>query len=100
MEFLGILKIMNEVVGSKQADRTLDSQAKEASSALCCKANTDQEIKSDSEGVNDANPNIPDYFRSSTDRVADKSTSHVLMQRIHNEFNDVFFRNWVFGRHV
>ena len=29
-------------------------------------------------------------FRSSTDREADKRTSQLMTQRIHNEFSDIF----------
>ena len=35
------------------------------------------------------NSNMPDYFRSSTDRKADKRERKLIMQRIHNEFSDV-----------
>ena len=33
---------------------------------------------------------MPDYFRSSSNRAADKRAGHVLMQKIHNEFSDDF----------
>ena len=41
--------------------------------------------------VNDANANMPDYFRSSINRAADKRASLVLMNKIHNGFSHVFF---------
>ena len=95
-ELQGILKIKHEVVGGQQAERKFDSQTIKPSGAQNCKESTDQDIRSDNAGVINANLNMPDYFRSSTDREAEKWVSQVLMQRIHNEFSDFFFRNWVF----
>ena len=45
---------------------------------------------SDNVDVTDANPNLPDYFRSSTDRETDKKESWVSTQGINNTFSDVF----------
>ena len=43
----------------------------------------------------DANSNMPDYFRSSINRAGDKRTSKVLMQKIYIQFSDNLFINWV-----
>ena len=38
------------------------------------------------------NPNIPDYFRSSTNKEADKEESRLIQQKIHGEISDVLTR--------
>ena len=43
-----------------------------ASNSPSCKVNIAQQMKADNAAVNDANSNMPDYFRSSTNRAADK----------------------------
>ena len=68
-----------EVVEGQQADRKFDSQTIKLSSTPRCNANTDQEINSDNVDVINANLNTQDYYRSSTDREADKRPSWVLM---------------------
>ena len=35
-----------------------------------------------------AKKNMPDYFRSSTSKAADKRASEVLSIKIHNDFSD------------
>ena len=95
IELLCIMKIMCEVVGDQQADRKFNSQTIKLSSTQSCKPNTDWEIKSDNEDVFTFNPNVPNYFRSSTGREADKRENLALTQRIHSEFSDVFS-----GRHT
>ena len=42
-----------------------------------------------------ANSDMPYYFRSSTNRSADKRTNQALMQKIHNELSDLG-GNWVY----
>ena len=61
---LGILKIMCEVVEGQQADGKFNSKTVEPSIALSCKANTDQESRSDNVDVINTNSNMLDYFRS------------------------------------
>ena len=36
------------------------------------------------------NTNMPDYFRSSTNKAADKRANNALTNKIHNEFSYVF----------
>ena len=74
---LGILKTMCEVVRGQQADRKVNSKTLKLTSTLNCKTNTDQEIRSDNVDVINANPN---YFRSRTDRGAEKKASWVLVK--------------------
>ena len=81
-----------EVLGGQQAGMKFDPQPIKPSSTPSCKANTDGEIRSDNVDVINANANMPDYFRSSTDREVDKGVSWALTQRIHSEFSDVFFQ--------
>ena len=81
---------MFEVEGSKPADRMYDSQTIQPFNAPSCKANTDQEIKSNNVDAIDANSNMPEYFRPRMDRVADKSAGQILIQRILYKFNDIF----------
>ena len=42
------------------------------------------------ENVHDGKRIMSDYFKSSTDRAADKRASEVFTNKIHNEFSDVF----------
>ena len=42
------------------------------SNGCSCKVNTDQKNKTDNVDVVDANTAMPDYFRSSKNRVSDK----------------------------
>ena len=55
-----------------------------------CKENISQQFNTDNVDVNDANANMSNYFRCSINRAADKRASQVLMNKIHNEFSDVF----------
>ena len=71
--------------------RMFDSQTIKASNSINCKANKAQQIKVTNVDVNDANSNMPNYFRSSINRAADKRASQVLMNKTHNEFSDVFW---------
>ena len=75
IELLGILKIMCDVIEGQQADRNFDSQTMEPSSGLSCKVNIDWESRSDNVDAININSNMQDYFRSSTEREADKMSS-------------------------
>ena len=51
--------------------------------------------------VINSNSNMSGYFRSSTNREADKKASQLIIQRIYNDFIDVFiFRNWVLQEYI
>ena len=66
---------MCDVVEGQQADRKFNSQMMVPSIALSCKVHTDQESRSDNADVFNANSDMPDYFRCSMDRDADKRES-------------------------
>ena len=50
--------------------------------------------KTDYADVVDPNSNMPDYFRFSINREADKRANQVLKQNIQNEFSDVVFQEF------
>ena len=77
---LGIVKIICEVFGDPHKDMMFDSQTMQVSNSSSCKANEVKQIKVDNADVNDANSNMPDYFKSSINRVADKRASQVLRE--------------------
>ena len=66
---------MCDVIDGQQADMKFDSQTREAFSTLSCKANTDRESRSGNVDVTKSNANMPDYFRSSTNREVDERAS-------------------------
>ena len=68
IELLGILKIMYNVVEDQQADRKFDSQTMKPAGTLSCRANEENENRSDNAYVININPNMPDDFTSSTKR--------------------------------
>ena len=51
---------------------------------------TKQTVKMASVGITNNCTNMPDYFRPSANREADKEASRILTQKIHNDFSDVF----------
>ena len=55
--------------------RKLNSQTIETSNNPSCRTNEALEIKKDRADVHDEKINMPDYFRSSTSKVADKRAS-------------------------
>ena len=80
-------------MGGQQTNRKFDSQAIQLSIGPSHNKNTDQKIKLNNADAFNANSNIPDYFRLSMNRAADKRASQVLTEKIHNEFSD-FFHGW------
>ena len=95
IELLGILKLMCEVVEDQLAGNMFDYQTIQPSSGYSYKANTGQQIKPDNVDIDNANSSMPSYFMSSINRSADKRESQILTQKIHGEFSDFLFRNWV-----
>ena len=83
---LTVLKITCKVMGNTNDMSTFDLQTIEESNVPSYKRKQTK-IRW---VVNDANANMPEYFRSSGNRAADKRVSHVLTNKIHNEFSDVF----------
>ena len=66
--------------------RKFNSQTKEESGA------SERRTNSTNSNVGAANNclNIPDYFRSSTNKETDKTVRRLLITKIHNEFSDIF----------
>ena len=93
IELLGILKITCEVVEDQETDRKFYFQKIQPSNISSCKANTGQWIKTDNADVIDADSNMPDYFRSSINRTADKKPTQVLKKKSIMSSVIVFFRN-------
>ena len=52
-------------------------------------ANKAQQVKKGNVDINDANANMPNYFRSCINRAADKKSTEALANKIHNEFSHV-----------
>ena len=77
IELLNILKITCKVINDPLESRKFDSQLTEVSNSDNCTKNRALENKTDKVGTHDNNTNMPDYFRSSTNKVADKRASEV-----------------------
>ena len=76
-ELLNILKIMCEVMGDPHESRKSDLQTMKEPNSHNCKTIKAQLIKTDNEDVNDANINIPDYFRlASTEQQKKEQVRH------------------------
>ena len=78
---MGLLKIFPEVLDQQQVDRKFDMQTKETSGA--------QENRKDKTSTSNAAAtnnciNMPDYFRASTNREAEKYASRTLTLKIQN----------------
>ena len=54
------------------------------------KANASQWIKTNNADVVDTNSNMPDYFRSGSNRVSRQKIKPGINTKMHNEFSDVF----------
>ena len=90
----------NKLLDIQQADRKFDYKTMQTSNGFSCKANTYHQIKTNNTDVVDATSNTLDYVRSSINRAADKRASQVLMQKIHNEFNECLHEGGVLKAHL
>ena len=54
-------------------------------------------MKTDREDMHNGKTNMSDYFKPSTNRVADKRASEVFINNIHNEFQLSFLGIVCFG---
>ena len=90
IQLLDILKTVCKVMGNCMKAGKFDSQTVQASNGPSIKANKAQQIKADNVDLNDANSNMPDYFRYSSNRAADKRARQILMNIMHSEFSDSF----------
>ena len=91
IELLNVLNIMCKVICDPHENMKLPSQTIETSNIPSLRTNRALQSKKHKMDVHDNNANIPDYFRSSTNRAADKNVSNM----IHNEFRNVFFSDLV-----
>ena len=77
IELLDILKVTCEVMGVPHEGRKPNPQTMQPSKSPTLKANKAQQIKKNNADVHDANSNMPDSFRSSIQKAADKWASQV-----------------------
>ena len=87
IELLDRLKITCELIGDPHESSNFNLQTIETFSSPSCRANKALQIKTDKVDANDTNANIPDYFRSSSNRDADKRASEVFTNKIYHEFS-------------
>ena len=78
IELLNILKRTFEVKDDTHESRKFNSQKREASNNLSCRANRTLQNKTDKVDANDINANMPYFVRSSINRAADKRASEVM----------------------
>ena len=98
IEVLNILRMICDVIGSPSETRKFYLQTIKASNDPSCKVNKASQINTDKVGANDTNANMPDYFRPSINREADKEQV-IFKNTIHNEFS-YFFRNRLLLEHI
>ena len=86
---------MCEVLDQQQIGKKFDSQTRETSGT---KENRPNTVNTSSVDVTNDCTNMPDHFRSSTNREADKETSRILTKKIHSDFSDIFMSvSWFYG---
>ena len=85
IELLGLLKAMCNVLDQQQVGRKFDLQTRETYVTPKSRENT---IYNSNSGASSNCINMPDYFRSSTNRKVEASS--ILTQKIHIDFTDVF----------
>ena len=90
IELLNIVRITYKVIGVPKQSRKFDLQTVEAFYSHSCRTSITLWNITDKADAHDNNTDLPDYFRSSTNRAADKGASEILTNKIHNEFNDIF----------
>ena len=83
---LGLLKIGCEMLDQQQRGRKCNSQTERH----LMHQRTEQTVNTPSVGVTSNCTNMPDYFRSSSNREVDKGACKILTKKIHNDFSDVF----------
>ena len=72
IKLLGILNVMCDVIEDQQDDSRFTSQTIEPYSAKSLKTNRDIDCMSDNENTVNSYSNMPDYFRSGSNREAEK----------------------------
>ena len=71
IKVLNIPKIMRRVISDTHESRMLYLQRIEASNSPICRTNKASQNKTEKVDAHENNVNMPDYFRSSMNRVAD-----------------------------
>ena len=101
IELKNMLQKRCEAIGDPLESRKFNLQTIEVSNSPGCRINRSQENNTDKVDANDTKANMPDYFRSSTNRAAHKRASKVLTNKIHNKFSDVISGTGCFKeRHI
>ena len=77
------------MIGEAHKSRKFDSKTIEALYSPSCRTNKAPQNETDKAGMHDGKINMPDYFRSSTNKAAKERASEVSTNKIHNEFSDV-----------
>ena len=90
IELLNILKITCDVISNPLESRKFESQTTKLSNSPSFRTKRALHSEADIASAHDNNEKMPDYFRSSTNKVADKRTSMILTKKLYNEFNDIF----------
>ena len=87
IELLGLPKTTCKMQNQQKVGRKLNSETKKSYSMPENRTNSNS-----TSCVGAANNflNIPDYFRSNTNKEADKSVSILLTMKIHNTFSNIF----------
>ena len=81
---------MCDVKGKSHETRKSDSQTIEVSNSPHCRTNETPWTDTDKTGMRVGKINMPDDFRSSANKAAEKRASEVLKNKIYNEISDVF----------
>ena len=91
IELLNVLKIMCKVIDNPHESRKFDSKTVEASDSPSCRTNKATKDETDKVDAHDKHVNMPDYFRSSTNRVADKKLARFSQIR-YIRYSMMFFQ--------
>ena len=91
IELPSLLKITCGIISGPPESKKFYSQTMEMSDSPNCRTKKDLQVNEDREDVYDGKRKIPDYFKSSANRVADKRTGEVLTNKIHKS-QVIFFQ--------
>ena len=80
-------------MGDQEADLKFDSQRIQPSNNPRCKTNKTQQNRTGNTNIDNANSNVPDYFKSGMKRATDKRVSQLLIQKYTMNVVRLFFRN-------
>ena len=87
IELLSILRIMCDVIAEPHESQKLNSHTREVPNIPICRKNKAMWNETGRVSIHDCKINLPDYFRSITNKAEDKKASKVLTNKIHNEFS-------------